>query len=81
MNDLVINHGLKMTGASWFITEHDEYVRHVYVNLGMPRCEICKDVPDFAFPCPYSNSADVVPNVILIIVVVVMSLFSARIQD
>ncbi|XP_041361618.1 uncharacterized protein LOC121377620 isoform X2 [Gigantopelta aegis] len=73
VNDLVINHGLKLTGASWFITENDEFVRHVYVNLGMPRCQICKDVPQFAYPCPYSNSAYVVPSVVLSVVIFLLT--------
>ena len=81
MKDLVVNHGLKMIGASWFITKNDEYVRYVYVDLGMPRCQICKDVPQFAFPCPYSHTVGVVPNVVLIIALFITSLFYACSED
>ncbi|XP_048249786.1 uncharacterized protein C56G2.4-like [Haliotis rufescens] len=55
LNSLVKTHGLKLVGATWMLSENDEFVRHIYIGMGQPRCRVCKDVPGYGIPCPSSE--------------------------
>ncbi|KAK6167486.1 hypothetical protein SNE40_021502 [Patella caerulea] len=61
---VIQNHNLQLIGATWHVTANDEYVRYVYTSLGMPWCDVCKNVEGFASPCATADSINTLPSVL-----------------
>lgn len=61
INCFTTDHGLKLTGATWFRAEYDEYVRHQRVDeSGKDEAAECAKEPQY----PQSCSSVIIPHTI-----------------
>lgn len=61
INGFTTDHGLKLTGATWFRAEYDEYVRHQRVDeSGKDEAAECAKEPQY----PQSCSGVSIPHII-----------------
>ncbi|KAK3085084.1 hypothetical protein FSP39_024010, partial [Pinctada imbricata] len=57
ISGFVADSHLTLTGATWFITTQDEYVRHNYVTYrGRNQDDVCNGVQGYSNPCPTSKA-------------------------
>ena len=47
---------LTLVGATWMVSEHSSYVKHMHIAGGKSPDEVCIGVEGYAKPCPTSTA-------------------------
>ncbi|KAL3858432.1 hypothetical protein ACJMK2_013023 [Sinanodonta woodiana] len=50
------DNNLTLVGASWMLSEKDEYVRYLLIQSGRNETEMCGGVKGYAYPCPVAKA-------------------------